>query len=444
MSRCDLIIRNALDLKGRPLAIAIMAGRVVRMGHDLRPSKGEPELDARGATLTMGLHDHHLHLLATAAKLASVDLANAATPDEVVTCLRAAPEGGWVRAIGFDERVGGWPDAAALDHWVADRPLRMQDRTGGWWLLNSAGVAQLGRGPWPDWVERNGMGAPTGRIRRGDAWLRERIGSAPPDLGPLGQQLLRWGVTAVTDATAHNGPAEAALLAGTIPQRLTLMGSEALPAGAGYVRGPLKLLIDEDDAPPVEAIAARIALARRQGRAVAAHCVTLGELLLFLGALDAAGGARQGDRIEHGGIIPASLIADLSLARLTVVSNPGFIHDRGDRYLAEVPAQDHADLYRLETLRLGGVRLRGGSDAPYGDLNPWVAIRAAMDRRTRDGHVVGANEALRRDRAVALYGPQILAPGEPADLILFDWPEDAGTLVDVQMTMLGGEVVFSN
>jgi predicted amidohydrolase YtcJ len=442
--RRDLIIRNARDLNGQPRAVAIAGGVIVALAADIRPRSGEPDMDAGGAILDAGLHDHHLHLLATAAKLASVDLSEAVTPEIIAARLRAAPGEGWVRAIGFDERVGGWPDAAALDLWVAQRPMRIQDRTGAWWLLNKAGVARLGHGPWPDCVERDAAGQPTGRIRRGDAWLRARIGSTPPDLTPLGQQLLRWGVTAVTDATAHNGAAEAALLAGQLPQRLTLMGSEALPDSAGYRRGPLKLLIDEDDPPPIDAISARIAAARGQGRAVAAHCVTLGELLLVLGALEAAGGARLGDRIEHGGIIPASLIADLAAAQLTVVSNPGFIHDRGDRYRREVPEVDHPDLYRLASLHRGGVRLLGGSDAPYGDLNPWVAVRAASDRRTRGGAVIGAAEALSRAKALALYRAQPLAVGAPADLILFDWPEDAGALAEVRMTMVGGETLFGN
>lgn len=439
--RFDLIIRNARGADGAPLVVGVRDGRIAAMG--VAVAGHGPEYDARGLTLGGGLHDHHLHLLATAARMESVDLNDCRSVDAVIARLRAgagAP-GTWVRAIGYDERVAGLPDRTLLDDWLPDRPLRVQDRTGGYWLLNSAGVAQLGEGPFPACVELDADGRPNGRIWRGDAWLRERIGGAPPSLAVLGAQFAEWGVTGVTDAGASNGAAEAALLVGAMPQRLVMMGTEALPVGDGYVLGPVKLLLDENDLPPVGAVAGRITAARALGRNVAAHCVTLGELVFYLEALELAGGAKPGDRIEHGGVIAASLIGDIAAAGLTVVTQPNFIHDRGDRYRAQMASDTLDDLYRLGSLTRGGVRVLGGSDAPYGDANPWVALRAATDRRTRGGDVIGGGEAVGRAEALALYqGP--LAVGEPADLILYDWPKDAGALGTVALTLIGGAIVW--
>src|SRR3546814_4458235 len=96
--------------------------------------------------------------------------------------------------------------------------------------------------------------------------------------------------------------------------------SSDLSAGEGYALGPVKLLLDEADLPPVETVAARIAAARSLGRNVAAHCVTLGELLFYLEALAQAGGSQPGDRIEHGAMIAESLIGDIAAAGLTVVT----------------------------------------------------------------------------------------------------------------------------
>ena len=131
MSRFDLLIRNARDASGVPLAIGVRNGRIAALG-SLVVGDG-PEYDAHGRTAGAGLHDHHLHLLATAARMESVDLADCRTEDAVVGRLRAVPArpDGWVRAIGYDERVAGLPDRAMLDTWLPDRPLRMQDRTGG-------------------------------------------------------------------------------------------------------------------------------------------------------------------------------------------------------------------------------------------------------------------------------------------------------------------------
>ncbi|MCM3418159.1 amidohydrolase family protein [Sphingopyxis alaskensis] len=442
MLRFDLVIRNARTQDGRAVDVGICEGRIAAM--DERVSGKGPEYDAAGQILGPGLHDHHLHLLAAAARRESVDLSGCRNADAIVDRLRRATGTPvtWVRAIGYDERVAGLPDRAVLDAWLPDRPLRIQDRTGGYWLLNSAGVRRLGGPPFPACVERSADGEPNGRIWRGDAWLRGRIGGQPPSLAALGATLARWGVTAVTDAGASNGAAEAALLAGALPQRLTIMGTEALPAGEGYRLGAVKLLLDENDLPPLAQLAARIDAARRLGRPVAAHCVTLGELLFYLGALDQAGGTKPGDRIEHGGRIAYSLIDDIAAAGLIVVTQPNFIHDRGDRYRAQMQDDELGDLYRLGSLIRAGVAMRGGSDAPYGELNPWIALRAATDRRTQRGHVIGIDEAIGREAALALYEAGALHIGGPADLMLYDWPRDPGALGHVGLTVIGGDIVW--
>lgn len=440
--RFDLVIRNARSNAAAPLAIGVRGGRIAAMGAFIAGTG--PEYDARGQIAGPGLHDHHLHLLATAARLESIDLADCRTIDAIVAKLRggARVPGAWVRAIGYDERVGGLPDRNMLDAWFPDHPLRLQDRTGGYWLLNSAAVAKLGEPPFPDCVERDAGGQPNGRIWRGDAWLRERIGGAPPSLAALGATLARYGITGVTDAGASNAAAEAALLAGAIPQRLVIMGTEQLPVSANYVVGPVKLLLDENDLPPIDAVTSRISAARALGRNVAAHCVTLGELVFYLEALARTGGAKAGDRIEHGGVIAESLIGDVAAAGLTVVTQPNFIHDRGDRYRAQLDADELDDLYRLGSLVRAGIRVLGGSDAPYGNMNPWVALRAATDRRTKGGDVIGVSEAIDRADALALYQAHPLAVGMPADLILYDWPENTDALGHVGLTLIGGTIAW--
>ncbi|QUM70701.1 amidohydrolase family protein [Sphingopyxis granuli] len=440
----DLVIRNARDAAGVSLSIGIRDGKIAAAAAALE-GKG-PELDANGQIASPGLHDHHIHLLATAARMESVDLADCRTIDAVLAALRSnlpAP-GTWVRAIGYDERVAGLPDRMLLDAWLPDHPLRMQDRTGGYWLLNSAGIAKLGAPPYPACVEHDARAQPNGRIWRGDRWLRERIGGAPPSLAALGARLAQFGVTGVTDAGASNGASEAALLAGAMPQRLVIMGQETLPAGDGYALGPLKLLLDENDLPPLATVVERIAAARRSGRHVAAHCVTLAELLFYLEALRQAGGAREGDRIEHGSVIPQSLIGDIAAAGLTVVTQANFIRDRGDRYRAQMDDSELDDLYRLGSLVRGGVRVRGGSDAPYGDPNPWVAIEAAIDRRTRSRFVIGVGEKVDRAAALALYQTATLADGAAADMMLYDWPEGAAAPAAVGLTLIGGKIVWQS
>lgn len=451
----DLVLRQ-VELEDGTLAdVAVGAGRIAAVAPRL--GRCDNDLPGAGLLLLPGLADHHIHLLATAARLRSVDLAGDTSADAVIAALRAKaaglPPGAWVRAVGYDERAAGIPDRTLLDAWLPDRPLRLQDRTGALWALNSAALALLGDAPWPGAVETDGRGIPTGRVWRGDDWLRSRIGGDPPDLAPLGRQLARYGVTAVTDAGAHNGPGEAELLAaqvrsGALSQRLTLMGREDLPEAPEYRVGPLKLLYDERDLPVLEAVAARIAVARAARRAVAAHVVSEAELVFFLAALDCAGGARPGDRIEHGSLIPPNLIGEIASRGLIVVANPGFVAARGDRYRAEVERFQQIDLHRLASLAAAGVPLLGGSDAPYGPANPWIAIASAVRRKCPSGEVLGPHEALAPPAALRLFRTGgAIHVGAPADCCLVerDWPErvgDTGAPDPVALTLIAGQPAY--
>ena len=294
--------------------------------------------------------------------------------------------------------MAGELDAAALDALAPRNPLRVQHQTGALWVLNSAALAAVGANDGPDCVERGADGRPTGRIWRGDAWLRTRIGAEPPLLAPVGRQLAACGVTQLTDASVTTDADAADRLAdarraGALPQRLTLMSGGALtaPADGAFAVGPVKVLLDDHALIDLDDFTSRIADARRQGRAVAVHCVTAGELALTLAAFEAAG-AQAGDRIEHGGVIPAAAIGQLRTAGLAVVTQPAFVAERGDRYLAEVDPAEQADLYRCASLQAAGVPVAGSSDAPYASPDPWAGMAAAMRRRTMAGATLGGAE----------------------------------------------------
>src|SRR5690606_8927807 len=105
------------------------------------------------------------------------------------------------------------------------------------------------------------------------------------------------------------------------------------------------------------------------GRATAAHCVTLPQLVLWLAALDQAGPA-PGDRVEHGAVVPDDLLDDLGRLGVTVVTQPGFVAVRGDQYLDRVEPADRPWLYRVAGLLAAGVPVLFGSDSPYGPADP--------------------------------------------------------------------------
>jgi predicted amidohydrolase YtcJ len=164
----------------------------------------------------------------------------------------------------------------------------------------------------------------------------------------------------------------------------------------------------------------------------------------------------HGDRIEHAGVTPNTLLADMARMGLHTVSQPHFIAERGDRYLADVDVRDQPYLYRLGAFVRSGVVLAGGSDAPFGSADPWAAMRAAVSRRTAAGALVGVDEALTPEQARDLFlaDPLDLSRirqvevGAAADLCLLErgWDAartrlDAG---DVRLTMIGGSIIHDS
>lgn len=440
----NMVLRNVRPWGGDPVDVAISDGHIAAVGPGLA-APGE-SIDGRGGTLLPGLHDHHLHVLALAALRQSVDLTGLTDPAAITASLRAAPPGAWIRAVGYDERACGLPTAQVVDQWVVDRPVRLADRTGALRVLNSLALAALAGMELPPGAERDDDGRPNGRFWREDRWLARALPQALPDLAVQGAVFAALGLVRLTDATAHNGPDEAAILAGALPQHLVLMGSEELRPGDGYCFGPLKLALDERDLPPIDRLAARIAGAHAVGRAVAAHCVTEAELALYLAALGMAGGAKPGDRIEHGGLIPAGFVPVIADAGLIVATNPAFIHGRGDRYAATIDPAQWEELYPAASLVAAGIPLIGGSDAPYGSPDPWLAMRTACARESAGGRVLGLGQRLPPRAALQLYCEGAIVVAEPADLLLCEG-SIADVLADlsadrVRVTIIGGAPAF--
>ena len=452
-----MLIRGAeIDGVGA-LDVRIADGAIAEIGAALMRARDEPELAARGGALLPGLHDHHLHLHALAAAQSSIACGPPAVANEaqLAAALRsaAARGSGWLRGVAYHESVAGPLDRVRLDAWVADRPLRIQHRTGALWMLNSPGVRELGLAP--------GAEAGTGRLFRSDAWLRERIDGGFPDLSPIGAQLAACGVTGVTDASVSNDADALAALAGAVeraalPQQLLVLGTPDLPAPASarVARGAVKAMLDDPSLPDFEAFAAQIRSAHAAGRGVAVHCATRAQGVFAAAAFREAG-ARRGDRLEHASVAPPELVDEIAGLGLAIVTQPNFVAERGDDYRRDVEPADLPWLYRARGWLAAGVPLGAGSDAPYGAPDPWRGIAAAVRRASASGVALGPDEALTPEQALALYlaplsdpgGPaRRVAVGAPADLCLLDRPwRDARERLasgDVCATWCAGRLVW--
>jgi predicted amidohydrolase YtcJ len=221
---------------------------------------------------------------------------------------------------------------------------------------------------------------------------------------------------------------------------------------AGITAGPVKILLDDANLPALDDLAETISWAHRQRRSVAVHCVTRVQLLLTLAALDVAG-PRRGDRIEHGAVIAPEAVPAIADRGLIVVTQPNFVTERGDQYLAEVPAFELTDLWRGRSLVDAGVSVAAGTDAPFGGSDPWLSIRAAVRRRTASGKSLGPNEAVPLRTALTWWWgtgrfPAVrrrLDSGAPADLVVLSAPLPEAVKGDgrvaVVATFIGGNLV---
>lgn len=459
-----LLIRNAEVWGFGEGDVLIAAGRIARVGASLPLPDGGVLLDAGGGALLPGLHDHHIHLAGEAVRGLSVFCGppDVTSPDQLAEVLRGVPGSDWIRAIGYHESVlNGLPTARDLDRFVTDRPLRMQHRSGRMWLLNSAGLELLlALAPPPPGLERDASGY-TGHLFDEDDWLRQTLGSTPPDLAALSAGLAACGVTGVTDMSPHNGPEMARHFAaeasrGALVQTCVLAGTLELADAQtdGWALGPVKLHLHEADLPLFDNAVRLIASAHDQNRCVAIHCVSEVELVYALAALEQAG-THTGDRIEHASVTPPPQLTQIAEMGLSVCTQPHFLTERGDQYLTDVEPRLLGDIYRLKSFAAAGIPLAGGSDAPFGSADPWAAMRAAVSRQTRSGNVLGEDEALSPEEALSLYlacphdlrRHRTIEPGAPADLCLLDRPWSQArqrlSAEDVAATVVSGRIVHN-
>ncbi len=465
MTIADLVITRAALGNGRLDELLVSGGRIAQIADRVVAPEGCEVFDAEGGAVLPGLHDHHVHLAAAAAALDSVEVGPPAVVDhaQLAQALDASgrhlPEGAWLRGVGYHESVAGPIGRLDLDVLIADRPVRIQHRSGAQWVLNTRALEELSVAETDDaGVERDPGGAPTGRLFRMDGWLGEQMERPILPLARMADAAARAGVTGFTDATPANCTEQLRILADAgLPQRITAMTAfgAAVDCPTPLSLGPIKVLLDDVALPTLDELAHLVTDAHAQRRNVAIHCVTRVQTVLAVTALEVAG-ARSGDRIEHGSVIPAGMVPRLGALGVTVVTNPGFIEARGDRYAVDVDEADRGDLYRCASLARGGVRVAAGTDAPFGPADPWVSIRTAATRRTASGGTLGEGERVDPRTALFLFlgsaeepaTPRRLQVGSPADLCILFLPlRDAlrsPSAEHVAATLVAGALVADN
>ena len=434
-----MLIRGATLLDG-VMADVRLGARIEDIGGGLAAEPGETVFEAHGGTLIPGLHDHHVHVRAAAAALDSLIVGPPAvrTKDQLEQVLSNAKPGadGWIRAVSYHESVAGRLDRNAIDAMVRDIPVRIQHRSGVLWMLNSTALSRVGL------VEHQ-----DGRLRSAEHGWSDALQRRETHLAGLSRVFTAFGVTGVTDATPDLGADD----------MISLMVAHR----RGEFQPQLQFLapgkkILQDDHLDLDALAAWIAERHSAGRPVAVHCVTAAQLVVTIAALHSAG-SHPLDRIEHAAVVPDDCLTDLAVLAgrgLTVVTQPNFVAERGDHYLAEVPVTEHGQLWRVASLLKLNVPVALSTDLPFGDGDPWAAMRAAVHRTTPGGSVLNSGECVAAREALTMFlgwpdrpgRARAIATGQPGDLcVLSEPPKTVLAELDSSMvaaTIIGGEIAY--
>ena len=512
-SKPDLVLINARILTQDPRtpnaqSLAVRGGRILWVGSDAESRQlvapGARVIDCGGGTVIPGFHDAHLHLLAYASTFGAVDCRPSqvsSIADIVRQVARQAartPQGQWISAWGYDPfhlAQNRHPTRWDLDRAVPNHPVRLNHRSGHACVLNSVAMDRVGI--FDDTDEPSGAtivrdleaGRPNGLLLEMQDFLDQRFPkSSDAELAPLvrkaAHKLLSFGVTSIHDVTHTNSLDRWNLFQGLVCDvqpfpRTTLMpgasniaefGNAGMQFGGGsdLLRlGHAKIMVTESSGTPTpsrEELTSVVEECVSHRFPVAVHAVEAGVVHTVAEVLaESRSLLPQGllHRIEHCSESPPDVLDAVVESGAAVVTQPGFIHHQGDRYLAEVSPAMQPYLYRTASLAAQDVTVAFSSDAPVTDPDPMPVLQAALTRRTESNEALGEDERVGLIEALRAYTLEParltgrdghlgrLSPGYLADMVLFTEDlkavePDALLGMRSVMTILGGEVVWES
>ncbi len=214
-----LAIVNAAVWTGDPdnpsaEAVLISKDRILAVGtnEEIRARIGDAEVevvDAAGQFVTPGFIDSHVHFLDGGFKLASVQLRDAATPQEFARRIGAfaatVPPGTWIMGGDWDHQLWGGelPHRGMIDELTPQHPVWVYRLDGHMALANSlaleaAGITRDTEDVPGGTIERDGNGEPTGVLK--DNAMNPMLEVLPP---PSDDEYDRALAAAMSHVAAH-------------------------------------------------------------------------------------------------------------------------------------------------------------------------------------------------------------------------------------------------
>ncbi|HZT95625.1 MAG TPA: amidohydrolase [Chloroflexota bacterium] len=429
---------------------------------------------------------------------------------------------GWLLGRGYNQNLlaeGRHPNRDDLDAVTTERPVVLSHTSGHVLTANSraielAGITSQTDDPPGGEIERDESGRPTGVLKETARQLlsamipEPTMAEATEAILAASRALAVEGITSASDAATgspETGTREfdayrAAFETGQLVTRIELMpqitlvapedGPTLQPADFGcsvnpdWLRiGSVKIFSDGAlttrtaalrepycDAPttglltwPPERLRELIRRASASGWQIATHAIGDRAIDAVLDALEAAreGGERDSrrHRIEHCTILDRMALARIKSLAIVPVLQPEDIAVLGDAYEPALGPERAANNSPVGWFEEEEIPIAFSSDRPVTPGNPLVGIRAAVERRTASGRVLGPAHRISAQRAVmhytggAAYATRTetvkgcLAPGMLADMVVLDrditsCPSEEITEACVITTIVDGRLVF--
>ncbi len=433
-------------------ALAIANDKIVAVGNDAEIANiqlpSAQHIDMRGAFVTPGLTDAHLHLQYTGFAALQVDLDEVPSIDEAIQRVRqraaATPKGEWIRGWGWQQSIWSPPDfptAAALDAATSDHPVALNAKSGHAAWVNSAalkiaGITANTPNPPGGEIVRDAHGQPTGvLLETAENLVFSHVpppthAQADDAVAAVMRAMNKAGLTSVHcmdgaggietfktyQRVRESGRASLRVVKMLPVQSLDQIVNSGIRSGFGdaWLRiGNIKIFTDGALGPKTAWMAAPY-VNEPANRGISiydpeqlveftqkAHSAGLGIVTHAIGdranheilnaiAIDAA--ARSGapaaiyrDRIEHAQVLLPEDIA--RFGTLNIIASVQPIHATQDMRMVDANwGQERAPYaYAFRSLWDSGARLAFGSDAPVESFDPLLGIFAAVTRKRKDG-----------------------------------------------------------
>jgi predicted amidohydrolase YtcJ len=167
-------------------------------------------------------------------------------------------------------------------------------------------------------------------------------------------------------------------------------------------------------------------------------------------------------RIEHAGILNPDLIQSMADLDLVAAVQPRMLYEQGDGFYRSCGEERIQWIYPYRELIEQGIHVAGSSDCPVVSPDPILGMRDAIMRKTEEGRVLAPSQRLDADMALRMYTQEAafsifeennigtIEEGKLADMVVLSQnplttsPESWGDKLRVEMTMVGGNIVYEN